>query len=706
MILEIDSVRFKNFFSFGSKIQEFRYEPGVNLIVGYDKDSAKSNGAGKSNLIDAPVFGLFGKTTKGIVKRNVINWKNKKKCEVHVDFKREGRAYTIERGLAPDFIRLYEDGKEIKQVSDKRDFQNEIERDVLGIDYDTFISLIHGNPNNSVSIFNTSKWAKRNFLENLFGLQTFSKITDLCTRKLSAISQQVASIQQTVHYNNKTVIDLNKQIEEFEGNIASLSDAGAEGLAEELREAELAAAEASPQVAELEEKMRRLEARTAKREAALTRTTQNIYAIEHKTKLLGSSEARFDEKKYEQLRQLIFEIEGKISEFDEQVLRDTESIISGDLKSLEADYYQLQGKLGGVPDCAHLEGMATCPTCRQEIDFDVVSGKIEEERSQIIAAQEEHRKRISALEGELGEARARLALFSELERNRAALDVLERDRMESERARKMALMKEKYLRVTEKLARVSDSLTEEISKDGRIAGYLDSKVSELRAVVSRPDEIRRDIERLEKITQGNEEQRRVLKGYISANRDKIKKLEKENEDLQAKKKKFNTMVDYLEFVKFICKDENVKQYAISNIVPYLNSQANNYLAEAGFGFYLKLDNWLAEEIKGPGISNCAFGNLSGGERAITDLAMKFAFHDVSRLQSTVFPDILLLDELLDSAIDSQSMEKIIQIIHNKQKSDGSKVYIISHRKEINELEATNIYQVVKENGFSTVEKCT
>jgi len=122
----------------------------------------------------------------------------------------------------------------------------------------------------------------------------------------------------------------------------------------------------------------------------------------------------------------------------------------------------------------------------------------------------------------------------------------------------------------------------------------------------------------------------------------------------------------------------------------------------GFTFYLKLDNWLDAEIKGPGISDCSFASMSGGERKSIDLALKFAIMDISVARNPYFPNILILDELLDSSVDSLGIKQLIDVVKVKQKKNNLKVYIISHRQEMDDLEPDHIYTVLKDKGFSKI----
>ena len=108
------------------------------------------------------------------------------------------------------------------------------------------------------------------------------------------------------------------------------------------------------------------------------------------------------------------------------------------------------------------------------------------------------------------------------------------------------------------------------------------------------------------------------------------------------------------------------------------------------------------EIKGPGIRNATYDSLSGGERRGIDISIQLALLDIARTQAGIFPDILIFDELLDSSIDSSGINELMKIVKVKQREFGGKVFIISHRDEIDSEMVDTSYKVVKENGYSKV----
>ena len=74
MIIDIESISLKNFFSFGNKETRFDFKNGFNLILGHEPQTDKRNGCGKTTLVSvAPSFALFGKTPKNVKQSDIIN---------------------------------------------------------------------------------------------------------------------------------------------------------------------------------------------------------------------------------------------------------------------------------------------------------------------------------------------------------------------------------------------------------------------------------------------------------------------------------------------------------------------------------------------------------------------------------------------------------------------------------------------------------
>ena len=151
-MLKINSLTVKNFMSVGNATQAVNFDRsdltlvlGENLDLGGD-DTGARNGTGKTTIINALSYGLYGQALTNIKKDNLINKTNAKNMVVTVDFSVGGRDYRIERGRKPTFTKLYIDGNEQTDYvddsqGDSRETQNDIER-LLGMSHDMFKHVV------------------------------------------------------------------------------------------------------------------------------------------------------------------------------------------------------------------------------------------------------------------------------------------------------------------------------------------------------------------------------------------------------------------------------------------------------------------------------------------------------------------------------------------------------------------------------------
>ena len=231
-----------------------------------------------------------------------------------------------------------------------------------------------------------------------------------------------------------------------------------------------------------------------------------------------------------------------------------------------------------------------------------------------------------------------------------------------------------------------------------------NKMSDLEIKVNNYNNIIKQIDILKEKIIWEDKTKADLNKQIYDNNKKLDILEEECVILTKSINSCTFLVDYLSYAKTLCKDENAKAYAIKFLMPYLTKQVNHYISKSGINFYIKLDNMFEEEINGPGIHKAGYGNLSSGERRSVDLAILFSLLDISRLRRGVFPDVLFLDEILDTSIDKNGLDNVIKIIEQRQADDNSKVFFISHRENIENVSNYNEYLVEKIDGFSTIKE--
>jgi len=234
MKIDVESVGFKNFLSFGSKWQDVPLKHGLNSVTGWDVARQKSNGAGKSSFLESIIFALFGKTARDIKKDQIVNWKNKKQCEVVFRFKVNNDSYEVMRAIKPDKMEVYKNGGLMPQDAHIKDYQSMFEEDIFGMDLKMFTSLVHSNTNGSANIMSMKKPEKRKLMERMFDLTIFSKMNEICNTKLRNIDAKTRETELQVQANVDRVDKANEMITQFRGEIEKKERAAKE--LEEVRE--------------------------------------------------------------------------------------------------------------------------------------------------------------------------------------------------------------------------------------------------------------------------------------------------------------------------------------------------------------------------------------------------------------------------------------------------------------------------------------
>jgi len=219
---------------------------------------------------------------------------------------------------------------------------------------------------------------------------------------------------------------------------------------------------------------------------------------------------------------------------------------------------------------------------------------------------------------------------------------------------------------------------------------------------------------IEKLTNNVEVSRSNLSKLIEIKKNQDEQIDNKKKDIDKYRqslvlyennlKKFNKMLDYLNYIRSSLKDENVKQFAISALLPYLNHRANHYLSESGFPYMVTIDGWLDVTIRGMGTEDVGYNSLSGGESKAMDMAVQLACNDIAELQAKTSLNIAIYDEILDTSLDADGVQKLMDIVRVKQKETDSCVLCITHRDEIKELEFDNNIMIHKQNGFSAVQQ--
>ena len=186
------SVQWRNFLSTGnspSKLKLNEYQS--TLVVG-------KNGEGKSTMLDALTFALFGKPFREINKNQLINSINKKGCLVEVEFEVNGSTYKVIRGIKPNIFTIECNGVVINQDAALKDYQKVLEQQILHINYKTFTQVIILGSSSFVPFMQLPSYQRREVIEDILDIRVFSTMNTLLKEKVSATKEVLVKIEAQV----------------------------------------------------------------------------------------------------------------------------------------------------------------------------------------------------------------------------------------------------------------------------------------------------------------------------------------------------------------------------------------------------------------------------------------------------------------------------------------------------------------------------
>jgi len=206
------NVKWKNLLSTGNYWTEINLSGNTNtLVVG-------ENGSGKSTMLDALCFGLFGKPFRNINKPQLVNSINAKDCIVEVAFDTNNKNYRIVRGIKPNIFEIYCNGDLINQEAASRDYQEFLEKFILKLNYKSFTQIVILGSASFTPFMQLSASDRRAIIEDLLDIQIFSTMNSLVKDKLSNNKDLVSEKKHEIDLAQQKYDMQKKHIEELKQN--------------------------------------------------------------------------------------------------------------------------------------------------------------------------------------------------------------------------------------------------------------------------------------------------------------------------------------------------------------------------------------------------------------------------------------------------------------------------------------------------------
>lgn len=218
MRITFKTLRWKNFLSTGNVFTELHLDQhSNNLVVG-------TNGAGKSTMLDALTFALFGKPFRGINKPNLINSINGKDCVVEVLFKANNKSYKVIRGIKPNIFEIWADGEMLNQEAAAKDYQDILESQILGFNYKAFTQIVILGSSSFVPFMQLSAYDRRAIIEDLLDINIFSSMNKVVKEMVNEQKTKSVKLKADIESTLSKIEMQKKYIEEAKKNNSDLVD--------------------------------------------------------------------------------------------------------------------------------------------------------------------------------------------------------------------------------------------------------------------------------------------------------------------------------------------------------------------------------------------------------------------------------------------------------------------------------------------------
>jgi DNA repair exonuclease SbcCD ATPase subunit len=565
------TLRWKNLLSTGNYFTEIKLNNNAHtLVVG-------QNGSGKSTMLDALCFALFGKAFRNINKPTLLNSINGKDCVVEVEFSANNKSYKIIRGIKPNVFEIFQDGELLNQDAAARDYQEYLEKFILKLNFKSFTQIVILGSASFTPFMQLSASDRRAIIEDLLDIQIFSTMNNILKEKLSNNKDLVA--------NKKYEIDLAKQkFEMQEKHIKELK---------EDNEVRIKAYEKDLQ--------------------------NNLDSVQN----LYSNNATFSS-----------EVDGL------QVAITSKLEVETKLKTITKIESQIETLLSKHKrDISFFQHNDDCPTCRQAIAL----GFKQEELSTLHAKSEECKEALKKVETKIINQQNKLNEINDKQKRIQQLQI--------------------------QIATTNTSITE----TNKYIDKLKIQIQELKESKVVTDREQSDL--------------KALKDHLSELEEELKEL------IQDKA--------YYEVASGLLKDTGIKTKIIRQYLPIINKLVNKYLASLDFFVNFNLDESFKETIKSRHRDDFSYNNFSEGEKQRIDMALMLTWRAIAKLKNSSNTNLLILDEVFDSSLDTNGTEELMKILHMLEDVN---LYVISHKGDILQDKFSNVIRFEKVKNFSRIVK--
>ena len=251
--MKIRRIDWRNFGSYGNNTQTVSFDQSQGnfyLVVG-------SNGAGKSTMSDVIKFGLYGKVDNKKMKDLPYRFNSSLYVKIEVE-KNPTTVAVVERGIAPNFFRLYINGVEYDQAG-KKNMQDFLEEEILGVPYYVFNNMVSLSINDFKSFINMGVHDKRMIIDRLFGLEVLGAVKWKVRYQIKSMKDEIDMIDRELSVLENNIKSSERELQMLNEKLKTAGEEKKKALIAKIKSLQEFISKADQQVALLEEKSEEIE---------------------------------------------------------------------------------------------------------------------------------------------------------------------------------------------------------------------------------------------------------------------------------------------------------------------------------------------------------------------------------------------------------------------------------------------------------------